>query len=62
MEALRCLGEIGRPARGAASALRRALASELRQDSYGVSDSIIDSDEAWIDACVSTLTRIDDEG
>lgn len=62
MAALRCLGEIGRPARGVASALRQSLASELRQNSYGVSDSIVDSDEAWVDACVSTLTRIDAEG
>jgi len=62
MEALRCLGEIGRPALGAAPALREALASELRQDSCGASDSIVDSDEEWIDTCLSILPRIDGEG
>lgn len=59
MKALACLSEIGPAAREVVPALRDALHSEFRRCQGGESDRVVDSDEEWSDACVSTLARVE---
>jgi hypothetical protein len=62
LEALRCLAEIGPPARAAAPLLERSLRSERRDVRVGGAGTWIEEDEAWLELCGAVLEAIERGG
>jgi hypothetical protein len=58
--AARCLADIGPPAVQATPALRAVVAAQTRQLISGMTDTWIDEDEEYQDACAQALARIAD--
>jgi hypothetical protein len=59
VEVVRMLGEIGPPAREIAPTLRASLESEAREITSGIASSIVDDDEAWVEACRGALALVE---